>query len=203
MRLALVVSVGASGLPRGLFLPAGTPRCCRGIGATPRPFSAGYVIRGIQPRIAGRGTGATPRPFSAGEDTTVTRARRPGPPASAAHTGAAGSSGLACGCGDGPGRCARATWTGGGMSIMRMTAGIRPARRHDCPGAAVSRQQAGYRCGRGHDSEVTFTAGAKLPQAAGCRRGAPVSGHERRMAHLRGRPPRWRQCGRQASRDAR
>src|SRR5580692_2870150 len=86
------------------------------------------------------------------------------------------------------------------MSVIRTTPDTRPTQRHYRPEVPAARQQGACRCERGHDFEVTFAAGAELPQASDCRCGARArragggaslppggSDHERRMAQLRGR----------------
>lgn len=87
------------------------------------------------------------------------------------------------------------------MSLIRTVPDIRPRHRHDPSERPAPRQLAAYRCTRGHGFEVTFAAGAELPQTADCRCGAAgqlagqalvaadvgTSDHERRMIQLCGR----------------
>jgi hypothetical protein len=92
------------------------------------------------------------------------------------------------------------------MSI-RAVPDNRPRHRHDPPEPPAPRMQVSYRCSRNHRFEVTFAAGAELPQAVDCRCGASAhrpessnvvmtesasvvtadSEHERRMEQLLGR----------------
>jgi hypothetical protein len=92
------------------------------------------------------------------------------------------------------------------MSV-RTVPDTRPGQRHYRPEVPAARQQAAYRCARGHAFEVTFAAGIEPPQAVDCRCGARAhrvestnvvttestnvvavdNEHERRMEQLRKR----------------
>jgi hypothetical protein len=87
------------------------------------------------------------------------------------------------------------------VSLTRTVPDTGPGQHHYLPDEPAPRQLAAYYCVRGHDFEVTFAAGAALPQAFGCRCGAvgqlggqeaddasaPESEHARRLAQLRER----------------
>lgn len=83
------------------------------------------------------------------------------------------------------------------MSV-RTVPDTRPARRHYRPEAPAPRQQAAYRCARGHSFTVTLAAGIEPPQTWDCRCGARAGQsaadaddeHGRRMAQLLGRRTR-------------
>jgi RNA polymerase-binding protein len=92
------------------------------------------------------------------------------------------------------------------MSV-RTVPDTRPGQRHYRPEVPAPRQQAAYRCDRGHRFTVTFAADVQSPEAVDCRCGAGAhhaestnvmttesanvvivdSDHQRRMVQLRGR----------------
>lgn len=55
------------------------------------------------------------------------------------------------------------------MTLIRLGPDTSPAQRHYRPEAPAPRMQVSYRCSRNHDFEVTFAAGADLPETWACR----------------------------------
>jgi hypothetical protein len=56
--------------------------------------------------------------------------------------------------------------------MLRTASALRPTYRPERDEPPAPRQQAAYRCTRGHDFEVTFAAEVNPPQAWDCRCGA-------------------------------